>query len=147
MRRKLHKQLRERGPTASGSTGRRFAFGLCVALLAVLAQVAISIVHQFPHEHRPSTDAAAVEHGAEADHAHHGDHHEHGPSPPTNHPDPQLCVVGQMLQHLAAVLPLAGGSVLLPDWDTRQAALPGDTDATVVRPNSPAQPRAPPATA
>ncbi|MGH6930530.1 MAG: hypothetical protein ACREEV_19615, partial [Dongiaceae bacterium] len=103
-------------------------------------------VHEFPHDHRSSTDAAA-EHEAAAGHGHHGHPHEHDPSSPANHPDMQLCVVGQMLQHLAAVLPLAGGSVVLPDWDTRQADLPRDTDALVVRPNSPAQPRAPPPTA
>lgn len=66
---------------------------------------------------------------------------------PANHPDSQLCVVGQMLQQMAAVLPAAGGSLLPPDWDHRPADLPGDTEAVVARPASPAQPRAPPLTA
>jgi hypothetical protein len=146
MGRRLQTPHHRPGPTPRGPT-LRFAFGLRVALLAVLAQIVVNVVHQFPHDHRPSADAAAVEHETAAGHAHHGDHHEHGPSLPTNDPDPQLCVVGQMLQHLAAVLPVAGGSLLLPDWDTRQITVPGDTDAVVVRPDSPAQPRAPPRTA
>jgi hypothetical protein len=66
---------------------------------------------------------------------------------PPKHPDPQLCVVGQMLQHMAAVLPAAGGNVLPPDWDRRSADPPRDTEAVIARPSSSAQPRAPPPTA
>lgn len=130
-----HRPKRKRGGPA-----RRFAVGLRAALLAVLAQIAVGVIHQFPHEHRLPTDAAAATSDSHSDHG-------HGPATPAKLPDPQACVVGQMLQHLAAVLPIADGDVLAGDWDSRQVAMPGDADAVFVRPTSPAQPRAPPPTA
>jgi hypothetical protein len=132
-----HRPRRKRGGPA-----RRFALGLRVALLAVLAQIAVSIVHQFPHDHLLPADTAAA-----AGHAHHGHDHENGPATPSKLPDPQACVVGQMLQHLAAVLPSGDGSALPADWDSQRIIVPGDADFVVVRPSSPAQPRAPPPTA
>lgn len=143
MRRKLPTRLHRTGPTTRGPA-RWFAFGLRAALLAVLAQVVVNVVHQLPHEHR--LDVAAVEPGAAAGDAHDGYHHEDGP-PPANHPDTPLCTVGQLLQHLAAALPVASASVVFPDWEGTQAAMPTDTEAAAARPNSPAQPRAPPLTA
>jgi hypothetical protein len=124
---------------------RAFAFGLRAALLAVLAQLVISVVHQFPHEHAPTNDAAAVA-SSPAGHAHHGHDHEHDPPAPANHPGAPPCAVGQMLQHMAAVLPVAGGGILLPDWDAGLTGMLGDSESFIVRPGSPAQPRAPPLT-
>jgi hypothetical protein len=139
MRRSLPRR-HHRLERASSGPPWRFTVGLRAALLAVVAQLVVSVVHQFPHEHRLSADVAAA-----AAHGHQRDEHDRGPTP--NLPDPQACIVGQMLQHLAAVLPLAGGDVLPPDWDAGHAFAPSNADAVVVRLNSPAQPRAPPLTA
>jgi hypothetical protein len=146
MRRRLSTRPGERRPRAKRR--RWFNFGRRVALLAVLAQAAIAAIHQIPHEHAPSTAVGADAPAAAAPaHAHHGHGNEHERPAPAHDHDAPPCAVGQTLQHLAAVFPIAAGSVLIARRGRERQAPRRPIAAAVHRAGSQAQPRAPPTAA
>lgn len=126
---------------------RRFAFGVRVALLAVLAQAIIPVVHHVHHGY-PLTVAAIAAAGDVADPVQSGSH-EHDPArkdspPPVSDNRTPICPVCQSAQQLTAALLPAAGDVLVPPRRGDAMPLSRDSAAIVARPHSPAQPRAPP---
>lgn len=121
---------------ATAARRRRFALGTAAALAAMLAQLFVAIIHEFPHEHAAAAMVANGQHGHE---------HDEGPSPsPPGDDDSPLCAIGQALLQLAAVPPAMAGAVLLPDWHRQPTARPRPAAAAVPRLTQAARPRAPP---
>jgi hypothetical protein len=110
------------------------AIGRRLALLALLTQAVVGVVHQFPHRH-----AASFQPATSADRGH------HEAPPPHGRDSGSLCAIGFALLHLAAVLPTATAVTLLPDWSRESPMLPTAALYVARRAASSAQPRAPPA--
>jgi hypothetical protein len=125
----------------------RSAFGVRAALLAVLAQAIIPIVHHVYHGY-PPTIASIVAAGGVADRTQSG-RHEHDPArkdspPPVPDNRTPICPVCQSAQQLTGTLPPAAEVILVPSRRGEVIPTPRDSAVIVARPYSSAQPRAPP---
>lgn len=123
--------------------GRRCALGARLALLAILAQAIIPVVHHVYHGY--PLPLAVIAMAAEATHAG-GDHDPAKKHAPTSDNRTPVCPVCQSTQHLTGALPTAADAMLAPSRQSKIVGTPRDTAAAVERPDSPAQPRAQPLT-
>jgi len=131
-------------------TGRWFAFGARLAVLAVLTQAIVPTIHHIWHGYPPIA-AAAMAAAADRIDTSAPDCHEHdpakNPSPSGDSKTPPICPVCQSAQQLIAGLPPPAAAVPVQLRQGRTLGLPRDAAAISARPSSSAQPRAPPATA
>jgi hypothetical protein len=143
------RRKRQNGPDRrhriAGTLRRPLGFGVRLALLAVLAQAIIPVVHHIHHGYPLVVVAAAADNDADSAQT---ENHRHDPAkkhaPPVPDNRTPACPVCQSAQQLTATLPPAAAPLFMPpqqDDDTRPAR---DSAAAAAPPCSPAQPRAPP---
>ena len=125
---------------------RRLAFGVRVALLAVLAQAIIPVVHHIYHGYPLIAVAFVADDAADAAQTESHGHDpakKHAPSPVPDNRTP-ICPVCQSAQQLTATLPPAAAHVFVPPLQKDETPPARDSAAIAAQPCSPAQPRAPP---
>jgi hypothetical protein len=124
---------------------RRLAFGVRVALLAVLAQAIIPVVHHIYHGYPPIAVAFVADDAADAaqtaSHGHYPKKHAPPPAPDNRTP---ICPVCQSAQQLTATLPPAAAPLFMPPLQDDETPPARDSTAVAAQHCSPAQPRAPP---
>jgi hypothetical protein len=124
---------------------RRLAFGARLALLAVLAQAIIPVVHHIYHGYPLVVVAVAADNDADSAQT---ENHRHDPAkkhaPPIPDNRTPACPVCQSAQQLTATLPPAAADVPAPPLRNDEWPAAADSTAVAAQPRSPAQPRAPP---